>query len=317
MLTAATGSGYLHPRAASDASSSTSVRSVASSSTRTLVPIPASPYPSSFSSRSIASASMSEGTPSSTLLSLSPSTPAFRIPTTYADASLRYPSTLSLPFGMLDPDPQQLMANNMNAKSASPPRALRPANHVHIARRSAPLMGTYVIDPVLYVPECLLPDAIFSMPAMMAASPGVHENGSASAKEKGKGKRRARYNLSLMTESSDICADVWVREDCAAAVSQRELRSPDADADDFDDAFNAYWDTGWDSPDTGETWFASDAPRAEFVAKAETGSVMLKLVSSRKIYYSESWMKDPTNKPFSTPRARSASACTPFRHRGP
>ncbi len=62
-LTAATGSGYLHPRVASD-SSTTSVRSIASSSSRTLVP--ASPNPSTTSMSTSA-------TPTSTLLSLSPS----------------------------------------------------------------------------------------------------------------------------------------------------------------------------------------------------------------------------------------------------
>ncbi|KLO05679.1 hypothetical protein SCHPADRAFT_946715 [Schizopora paradoxa] len=267
-LTAATGSGYLHPRAASDASSAGSVHSMASSSTRTLVP--PSPHPSSISSPSTASMSLS--TPSSTLLSLSPSAPSFHAQMTMADASLRYPSTLSLPFFSAESDPQQLMANNMSAKSEAPPRAVRPANHVHIVRKSAPLMGTYIIDPTLHVPECLLPDAIFSMPAMMAPS---------GPSAKGKGKQRARYNLSLMTDSSDVCADVWVREGCAAAVSQRTLRSANACADDFDDNFNAYWDTGWDTADTGATWFESDAPRAELVAKSEAGSVMLKLHAPR------------------------------------
>ena len=94
--------------------------------------------------------------------------------------------------------------------------------------------------------------------------------------------------------------DVWVREGCSTAVSQRERRpgrrrrqnSDDSgesvdvepDAEDYDPAFKAFWGSGWESQDTGETWFPPPSPggvgRAELIAKSEGGSVMLKLVSA-------------------------------------
>lgn len=111
-----------------------------------------------------------------------------------------------------------------------------------------------MVDPLLDVPDCLLPEGI------------------AGSDEK--------CNLSLVTRTGDICADVWVREGSAFRSRSRDgawtvRRCASDGGEDGDDD---YWSDGW-------TYRTPPPPRERasrkptvIDARSEKGSVSLKIV---------------------------------------
>lgn len=131
---------------------------------------------------------------------------------------------------------------------------MRASNNVYIEREVAGITDPFVIDPLLDVPDCLLPEGIA----------GSDE----------------RCNLSLATRTGDICADVWVREGSAFRSRSRDgawtvRRCASDGGDDGDDD---YWSDGW-------TYRSPPPPRERasrkptvIDARSEKGSVSLKIV---------------------------------------
>ncbi|KAL5514395.1 hypothetical protein ACEPAG_2483 [Sanghuangporus baumii] len=180
---------------------------------------------------------------------------------------------------------------SLSSQATRPPRHLQPSNNVFVKRDAAAITGSFLIDPALQVPECLLPDD---------ADVLLARNGS------GKGKQK-RTNLSLVTISGDISVDIWIREGCALHLQKRRQdgnRDPvrgRGDGSSFDDSNNnsnrngtsahsasdsgdcdsadsaEYWRMDWTSPPPDMPWPDKTAECVEIDIRSETGSIEVRI----------------------------------------
>lgn len=156
----------------------------------------------------------------------------------------------------------------MSSQRQMYPTTYRAANHIHIQREKPDIVESYLIDPTLFVPECLLPDR--DQEAEVARTSATDS--------RGKGREKYFPNLCLVTQEGDIRADVWVREGSAARVSSLERldKRPDALRRSEED----YWGDGWTAPPVSHPWPMKTRSRTDIVTRSENGSISLKIVSS-------------------------------------
>ncbi|OCB90830.1 hypothetical protein A7U60_g1940 [Sanghuangporus baumii] len=179
----------------------------------------------------------------------------------------------------------------LSPQATRPPRHLRPSNNVFVKRDAAAITGSFLIDPALQVPECLLPDD----PDVLLA-----RNGS------GKGKQK-RTSLSLVTISGDISVDIWIREGCALHLQKRRQNGNKdpvrgrGDGRSFDGSNNninsngtsshsasgsgncdsadsaEYWRMDWTSPPPEMPWPDKTAECVDIDIRSETGSIEVRI----------------------------------------
>lgn len=158
-----------------------------------------------------------------------------------------------------------------------PPRYLSAANNVYVQRDSAAVTGSFLIDPALHVPDCLLPDD----PDVLLV------RGTVNGIPNGKGKQK-RSNLCIVTRSGDVCVDIWVREGCARrrrretnessshCGSSHSGRSNSDSQNDSD-----YWQADWTSPPSSHPWPEKTEARTDIDIRSESGSVTVRIVCAQ------------------------------------
>lgn len=200
-----------------------------------------------------------------------------------------------------------------------PPVHLRASNNVCIQRDSATITGSFLIDPSLQVPDCLLPDDPDVL--LPRASRLSRDTG-------GKGKQK-RANVCLITRTGDICVDIWVREgssrprtdanrahgSTAYSTSQGSSNNDPMNSP----SFSEYWGPSWTSPPPSHPWPDKIKARTEIDIRSETGSVIVRIVSS---YFRQTFMRSVAHPQFRMPilscsmvNLTSASEYTLARHR--
>ncbi|KAH8115942.1 hypothetical protein DFH11DRAFT_1582986 [Phellopilus nigrolimitatus] len=187
-------------------------------------------------------------------------------PTLFSSGPSPSTSQLSLPLS-----PHALTVASLPAPRIGPPPHLRAANNVYVQRESAAITGAFVIDPTLFVPDCLLPDD----PDVLLVGGGKNAKGKAK-----------RANLILLTRSGDVCVDIWVRDGCATRGRRRtesrskkrnEGRGGDNDSDTEGD--DDYWGDGWTSPIPSYPWPRKTKSRAEIDIRSVSGSITVRIHS--------------------------------------
>lgn len=131
------------------------------------------------------------------------------------------------------------------------------------------------MDPILPVPEWLLPDES----DLLEWESGKRTKG-LSAKAKGK----EPANVSLKTRSGDICADIWICEGCSEMHRTREKTLRESDNNHFENSASsssAGTESFWQQWNEKEVK-SSNRPRQrpEIEVESDTGTVTLRLVRS-------------------------------------
>ncbi|KAL5498727.1 hypothetical protein ACEPAH_2082 [Sanghuangporus vaninii] len=231
---------------------------------------------------SVASQSQSSFTLSSSTSSQTISVPLLPTPPPSAPLSGPGPST-SRPSSSLS----SFSSLQLSPQATRPPRHLRPSNNVFVKRDAAAIAGSFLIDPALQVPECLLPD---DSDVLLARNGG------------GKGKQK-RTSLSLVTISGDISVDIWIREGCALHLQKRRQNGNKdpvrgrGDGSSFDGSSNdinpndtsshstsgsgncdsadsaEYWRMDWTSPPSDMPWPDKTVECVDIDIRSETGSI--------------------------------------------
>ncbi|KAL5476754.1 hypothetical protein ACEPAI_2940 [Sanghuangporus weigelae] len=223
--------------------------------------------------------SQSSFTLNSSVSSQTISTPPLPTPPPSAPLSGPGPST-SRPSSSLSSSFSSL---SLSPQATRPPRHVRPSNNVFVKRDSAAITGSFLIDPALQVPECLLPED----PDVLLA-------------RNGKGKQK-RTNLSLVTISGDILVDIWIREGCALHLQKKRQNgnkdpvwsrgdgssldgsnnnslhsaSGSGNCDSADGA--EYWRMDWTSSPPDMPWPDKTAECVDIDIRSETGSIEVRM----------------------------------------
>ena len=167
-----------------------------------------------------------------------------------------------------------------------PPTYVRASNNVYIQRDSASITDSFLIDPSLYIPDCLLPDETDLVLC--------NEKGDVNGGKQPRGKRKSeRVNLCLITRSGDISVDVWIHEGGASydrsRNSSRGRRR--ADSESLDHRTNTqssmsseseesdYWASDFSDPSTLHPLHKKNQSSANIYLRTETGSISVRIVS--------------------------------------
>ncbi|EJD05597.1 uncharacterized protein FOMMEDRAFT_139002 [Fomitiporia mediterranea MF3/22] len=215
--------------------------------------------------RSQSSLTLNSNASSQTLLAPFPSPPT--------SGSIPGPSTsqISIPYAATFPV--------LPAYRASAPSRIKASNNVYIERECAAITGTFLIDPTLQVPDCLLPD-----------DPGalLFCNGKNKKISNGK-KKQKRKNLCLVTRTGDISVDIWIREGSSRrgtgmsrnggvdSVHSHSGSSSHSSRNSLDSQETSdYW-KDWTSPPSSHPWPEKLKSRVEIDIRSESGSITVRI----------------------------------------